>query len=65
MSRSLALGLALLVAPIAARAQSTCTAPSAPSTCTTTTGATLTVGKGVQLTLGGTASGIPTPADSD
>ena len=65
MTRSLALALALLLAPLAAGAQSTCSAPSAPSTCTTTTGATLTVGKVVQLTLGGTASVIPTPADSD
>lgn len=65
MSRRLALVVALAIAPLAVRAQSTCNAPSAPSTCTTTTGATLTVGKVVQLTLGGTASVIPTPADTD
>lgn len=57
--------VALLALAPAARAQSTCTAPSAPSSCTGTTGATLTIGKVVQLTLGGTASVIPAPADSD
>lgn len=67
MSRrfALALALALVLAPWAAPAQSTCTDPSAPSTCSTTTGATLTVPKVVRLTLGGTASVIPTPADTD
>jgi hypothetical protein len=65
MRRAALLILALLALGPAARAQSTCTAPSAPSTCTTTTGATLTIGKVVQLTLGGTASVIPVPADTD
>ena len=56
---------AVLVSSARALAAQSCNIGSAPGNCTTTTSATLTVGKVVQLTLATTSTTLPAPTITD